>query len=97
MKVGWVVLVVGILIIACASVSVNDKPWTGLLAVTFGFFILGIGYYSLVSVLPKKAKETDTSISITALRASCWLIIGGIIIILLGFLYLMNIIPPSGW
>ena len=97
MKVGWAALVVGILIIACTSVFVDEKPWTGLLAVTFGICILGIGYYCLVSVLPRKAKETDTSISMTALRASSWLVIGGIIIIFLGFLYLMGVIPPPGW
>ena len=97
MKVGWAALVVGILVIACASVFADEKPWIGLLAVTFGTFILGIGYYCLVSVLPRKAKEIDSSISMTALRASSWLVIAGIIIVFLGFLYLMSVIPPPGW
>ena len=97
MKVGWAAVVVGILIIAYGLMFVDGKPWTGLLAVTVGIFILGIGYYCLVSVLPRKAKEIDTSISLTALRASFWLVIGGIIIIFLGFLYLMGVIPPPSW
>ena len=96
-KVGWVALVTAILITAWNSVFSTEKPWIGLLAITFGIFILGVGYYCLVSVLPKKAKEKDTSISIIALRASFWLVIGGIVIIFLGFLYLMGVIPPLGW
>lgn len=73
------------------------EPWIGLLAVTFGVCVSAAGYCCLVWVLPKKARETDTSISIIALRASFWLVIGGIIIIFLGFLYLMSVIPPPGW
>jgi len=71
--------------------------WIGLLAVFIGICVSAIGYYCLISFLPKKAKERDTSISMTALTTSFWLVIGGIIIIVLGFLYLMGIIPPPGW
>jgi heme/copper-type cytochrome/quinol oxidase subunit 2 len=71
--------------------------WIGLLAVFIGICVSVIGYYCLISFLPKKAKERDTSISMTALTTSFWLVIGGIIIIVLGFLYLMGIIPPPGW
>ena len=71
--------------------------WIGLLAVVIGICVLATGYYCLIWVLPKKAKETDTSISMTALTASFWLVIGGIIISVLGFLHLMGVIPPAGW
>ena len=68
-------------------------PWIGLFVILSGAGISGIAYYHLVSVLPRRAKETNASISIIALRASSWLVIGGLIIMVLGFLYLMGLIP----
>lgn len=73
------------------------ETWIGLFAVVFGICVSAIGYLCLVWVLPKKAREKDTSISMIALRASFWLIIAGIVLVFLGFLYLMSIIPPPGW
>lgn len=73
------------------------EPWIGLFTIVFGAGVLGVAYRHLVLVLPKKAKETNTSISVMALRASFWLVIGGLIIAVLGFLYLMGLIPPPGW
>lgn len=69
------------------------ETWIGLLAVTIGIGVSATGYYCLISVLPKKAKEADTSVSIIALRASFWLVISGIIMSFLGFLHLMGVIP----
>jgi quinol-cytochrome oxidoreductase complex cytochrome b subunit len=66
----------------------------GLLALMIGLGILATGYISLVLILPFISRKTDTSISIEALRASSWLVIGGLIIVILGFLYLMGLIPP---
>lgn len=61
-----------------------------------GVVILGVGYTCLVYFLPKKANDIDTRISMEALRASFWLVIFGLIIIILGFLYAMNLLPPLG-
>ena len=62
-----------------------------------GACVLGVGYTCLVCFLPKKAKDVDTQISMEALKASFWLVIFGLIIIILGFLYSMNLLPPPGW
>lgn len=69
--------------------------FTGILALLMGLGILATGYTFLVLILPFISKRTDTSVSIEAMRASSWLIIGGLIIIILGFLYLMEIVPLS--
>jgi len=71
--------------------------WIGILSIIFGVLFSAGGYCCLVWVLPKKAREIDTSISIIALRASFWLVVAGIIMIFLGLLYLMSVIPPPGW
>jgi len=99
MKAGWTSASIAVLVLIVAHILqfVDERTCIGLLAIVFGTCILGVGYYCLVSVLPKKAMETETSISVIALKASYWLAIGGIIIIFLGFLYLMGIIPPPGW
>lgn len=66
------------------------------LAFLLGGLILVCGYYHLIYLLPKVAKDTETQINMEALRASFWLVIFGMIIITLGFLYLMNLLPPQG-
>jgi hypothetical protein len=67
------------------------------LAFLLGGVILACGYYHLVYVLPRMAKDIETRLSMEALRVSFWLVIFGLIIIILGFLYLMNLLPPFGW
>lgn len=67
------------------------------LAFILGGLVLVCGYYHLVYMLPKAAKDMETHISMEALRASFWLVIFGMIIITLGLLYLMNLLPPPGW
>jgi amino acid permease len=64
------------------------------LAFLFGGLLLAYGYYHLVYVLPKMTKDVETRISMEALRASFWVVIVGLIIIVLGLLYLMNLLPP---
>jgi hypothetical protein len=95
LKFGWIVLILSILIISSCSLFFQESFWIGQLAISIGLFISGTGYYCLVSFLPEKAKETDSSVSLTALKASSWLVIAGIILMIIGFLYLMNIIPIS--
>jgi len=67
------------------------------LSFLLGSIILAVGYYHLVYVLPKMAKDMETRISIEALRVSFWLVIFGLIIIVLGILHLMGLLPPPGW
>lgn len=67
------------------------------LAFLLGGLILAFGYYHLVYVLPRMAKDMETRVSMEALRASFWLVVFGLIIIVVGLLYLMNMLPPQIW
>ena len=58
----------------------------GLVLIFAGFFLLGV-------LLPIVAKKWEASISIFAQKASFALVIGGLILIFLHFLYLMELIP----
>jgi hypothetical protein len=71
--------------------------WIAVLVLSFGGGILCIGYLNLVHWLPKKTKNLDTVLSIQALKASFWLVIFGLVIIILGLLYLIDLVPPSDW
>lgn len=66
------------------------------LAFLLGGIILVCGYYHLIYVLPRMTKDMETRLSMEALRVSFWLVIFGLIMIVLGILYLMNLLPP-GW
>jgi len=71
-------------------------------AIAFSAFLLGgiilvCGYYHLIYKLPKMTKDMETRISMEALRTSFWLVIFGLVMIILGLLYLMNLLPPPGW
>jgi len=67
------------------------------LALLLGGIILACGYYHLIYVLPKMTKDMETRISMEALRTSFWLVMFGLVMIILGLLYLMNLLPPPGW
>lgn len=93
-----VCILVLILVVAASTFSDGlsiDKigSWTFLL----GSVILVCGYYHLVYVLPRMAKDAEARISMEALRVSSWLVIFGLIIIVLGVLHLMGILPPMVW
>jgi len=63
----------------------------GILAIAIGYSLLWL--FCCINKINEKAKQTDTSISITALRVSFWVALSGIIIIILGLLYLMEVLP----
>jgi len=85
--------ILGITVYVFLNSSSIDK--TASLALLLGSSILVCGYYHLVYVLPRMAKDMETRISMEALRVSFWLVIFGLIIIVLGLLHLMGILPPT--
>jgi ABC-type multidrug transport system permease subunit len=92
----------GILILACLVLLIllyyfiPSMTATKLLPLLLGVLIVVAGYYHLIYKLPKMAKDVETRLSIEALRVSFWLVIFGLIIIILGLLYLMDVLP-LGW
>lgn len=70
----------------------------GLTKWLIGLLAIGIGYSLLwlfwrINKLNEEANKKDRSIGITALRVSFWAAILGIVIIILGLLFLMEVIP----
>jgi len=63
------------------------------ISISLGLILIGIACYYLFYRFNRIVESTKTSISIVALRVSSWLAVGGLILILLGFLNLMGIIP----
>ena len=84
--------ILGITLYVFLDSSSVDKAAS--LALLLGSSILVCGYYHLVYVLPRMAKDMETQISMEALRVSFWLVIFGLIIIVLGLSHLMGILPP---
>jgi hypothetical protein len=80
-------------IVVCVFARASSRYAIASLAFLLGGLILIYGYYHLVYVLPRIMKDMETRVSIEALRASFWLVIFGLVIILLGLLYLMKILP----
>ena len=72
----------------CGSLT---KLLVGLLAIGIGYSLLGLFLY--INKLEEKANKKDSSVGITALRVSFWAAILGIVIIILGILFLMEVIP----
>lgn len=68
-----------------------------LVILVLGGGISCVGYLNLIHFLPNKTKNQDTVISIQAVKASFWLVIFGLIIIILGLLYIINLTPPPDW
>jgi len=54
-----------------------------------GGLIVIFGFYHLVYVLPRMAKDMETRISLEAHRASFWLVIFGLVIIVLSCVYMV--------
>ncbi len=65
----------------------------GFATVILGLFLILLGYGSLLCALKTSEKKGDTNLSLMAIKAAYSLVIGGLIIIILGLLYLMGIIP----
>lgn len=65
----------------------------GLAAIVLGLFLILLGYGSLLCVLKTSEKKGDANLSLTTIKAAYTLVVGGLIIIILGLLYLMEIIP----
>lgn len=75
-----------------------QKDWNmclnaGSVSIVLGLAIISIACYYLFYGLPRIAKKQDTATSIITLRVSSWFVIGGLIMMFLGILYLMGIIP----
>lgn len=67
------------------------EMWLGFLSSILGVIIAGTGYYSLHFYYKKD--KVDANLSIIAIKSAYTLVISGLIIIVLGLLYLMKIIP----
>jgi uncharacterized membrane protein len=106
LKISWTSILIGvgvgilllILIIAAGTfLNLPSVDQIGSLTFLLGSVVLVCGYYHLVYVLPRMAKDMETRVSMEALKVSFWLVIFGLIIIVLGVLYLMGILPPLTW
>ncbi len=99
------ITVVSIFFIALAfvvlSFGLSSISKVGTFAILIGSAILGTGYYHIIHVLPRMARDVKTGIAedsvnranMQATRVSSWLVIIGLVIILLGLLELMGVIP----
>jgi uncharacterized membrane protein len=99
-----ITIIVGIVIIFCIALLlisfhflVSPIEASSLLSLLLGSLILICGYYHLIYMLPKTMREMETRISMEALRASYWLVIFGLVIIVLCLLHLMGVLPPVEW
>lgn len=64
-----------------------------ILTIVIGSLLLIVPSYYILHHFGKIAKEQETTISIHALKHASRLAIAGIIILIIGILYLMKIIP----
>ena len=65
-----------------------------MVAVVAGIILVLIPYFTLVGKLTTSVlQRTDASIGLFALRASNYLLIGGIIVVLLGLVSLLKLLP----
>jgi len=62
-------------------------------ALSVGLALIAVGCFFLVGYLPFVADKWEASVSIFAQKGSFALIIGGLILVILLFLNLMNVIP----
>jgi len=88
---------IGIVLILLMLFLAPSRYKIAFLAFLLGGIILVCGYYHLIYILPKMTKDIEARISMEAIRTSFWLVIFGLIMIILGLLYLMNLLPPAGW
>jgi Na+/melibiose symporter-like transporter len=100
-KLREIVLAIIIVVFVGAMVFVftNNPSTYSTASLTFllGGLILLVGYYHLVYVLPEMTKDGETRVSVQALRASFWLVAFGLAVVLIGILFLMNILSPWTW
>jgi len=66
--------------------------YIGIGAALLGVFFVVAGHCTLFIELRKSTKG-DTNLTLTAIKSAYTLVIGGLIIIITGLLYLMGIIP----
>lgn len=69
------------------------NPYDPISALHVGLALIAIGCFFLFFYLPFVANKWEASISIFAQKASFALIIGGLILTFLHFLYFMELIP----
>jgi uncharacterized membrane protein len=65
----------------------------GWISVIIGLVLTFAACFYLFHMFPRIAKNQSNVISIVALRFSSWLGLGGLIMLFLGILYLMNKLP----
>lgn len=65
----------------------------GLSVIAIGFSMLGLSCYYLFHRFGEIVEKQSTSVTATALDVSSKLAIGGLIVIILGVLYLMGVLP----
>jgi hypothetical protein len=69
----------------------------GFMAILTASLLIVCGYYHLVYVIPRMSKDVEARVSMEALKASFWIIMFGLIIIVLvivlSFLFLMGFVP----
>ncbi len=68
------------------------KFYIGLGAALLGVIFVAVGHYTLFFEL-KTSTKGDANLTLTAIKSAYTLVVGGLIIIILGLLYLMGIIP----
>ena len=65
----------------------------GSFAIAFGSVLVLAGYISqLIFLSSSRTRDTDSSIAISAVRSSSWIILVGLVVIVLVFLYTMGLI-----
>lgn len=65
----------------------------GSATILLGLIIIVFGYGSLFYALKTYEKKGEANLSLTAIKAAYILVVAGLLIIMLGLLYLMGIIP----
>lgn len=63
------------------------------ISIILGSTLIFVGCAYLFYFFPKIAKQQDNVISIIALKVASWLVMGGLLLIVLGCVYLMKIVP----
>lgn len=83
--------IVFLLLVPIAAFLVFPSPASISELLSLAFLIGGLlilcGYYHLVYVLPRMGKNIEARISMEALRASFWLVIFGLVVVVLAFVF----------
>lgn len=96
----WIGIIFITLIPIAALVAIlfrSSIELIGFIAIFIASLLIVCGYYHLVYVIPRMGKEVDARVSMEALKASFWIIMFGLIIVVLvvvlSFLFLMGFAP----